>query len=73
MLICGHAFHHKCLAEKNNRCNYCLEFYKRGVVSNVNYYKKRLEKNDNVNNNLLDDETLNDENGDDDDEYEVME
>jgi hypothetical protein len=47
--------------------------YKRGVVSNVNYYKKRLKKNDNVNNNLLDDETLNDENGDDDDEYEVME
>ena len=76
MLICGHAFHHRCFAEKNSRCNYCLEFYKKGVVSNIKSYINRLEKTDRVNNSLSEDETLNDENsnnGDDDDEYEVLE
>jgi len=61
---------------KNSRCNYCLEFYKKGVVSNIKSYINRLEKTDRVNNSLSEDETLNDENsnnGDDDDEYEVLE
>jgi len=76
MLICGHAFHHKYFAEWNNRCDYCLEFYKKGVVSNVKSYIKRLEKDDNINNSLLDDEINNeneDENEDEDEEYEVIE
>ena len=76
MLICDHAFHYKCFAERNNRCNYCLEFYKKGVVSNVKSYIKRLEKDDNINNSLLDDEINNeneDENEDEDEEYEVIE
>ena len=72
MLICGHVFHHKCFAEKDNRCNYCSEFYRKGVIFNVNSYKKRLEKNDNVSNSLSDDEILNDVNGDCYDEYEYM-
>ena len=76
MLICDHAFHHKCFAERNNRCDYCLEFYKKGVVSNVKSYIKRLEKDDNINNSLLDNEINNenkDENKDEDEEYEVIE
>ena len=76
MLICDHAFHHKCFAEWNNRCNYCLEFYKKGVVNNVKSYIKRLEKDDNINNSLLDDEINNeneDENEDENEEYEVIE
>src|SRR5688572_19607388 len=75
MLICGHAYHHRCFGEKKNRCNYCLEFYKKGIVSNVKSYINRLEKDDAVNNELLLHETSNEENDEDDDndEYEVNE
>jgi hypothetical protein len=59
---------------ENNRCNYCLEFYKKGVVSNVKSYINRLEKDDAVNNDLLSHETSNEENYDDNnDDYEVNE
>jgi hypothetical protein len=59
---------------ENNRCNYCLEFYKKGVVSNVKSYINRLEKDDAVNNDLLSHETSNEENYDhNNDGYEVNE
>ena len=62
------------MVEKNNKCNYCLEFYKKRVVFNVNSYKKRLEKDDSISNSLLGNEILNNENdNDNDDEYEVIE
>ena len=74
MLICGHAYHHRCFGEKNNRCDYCLEYYKKGVVSNVKSYINRLEKDNVVNDNLLLDEIVNEENEDDNnDEYEITE
>jgi hypothetical protein len=62
MLICGHAYHYRCYGEINNKCKYCLEYYKKGVFRNVKSYLKRLEDNNIVNNILLTDETLNDEN-----------
>ena len=68
MLICGHAFHYKCYAKRNNKCNYCLEFYKKGVVFNVNSYIKRLERDDNINNSLLDNEILDNENKEEEEE-----
>jgi hypothetical protein len=71
MLICGHAYHHRCYGEINNKCNYCLEYYKKGVIRNVKSYLKRLEINS-----LLTDETLNDEmekSDDNEEEYEISE
>ena len=51
-----------------------LEFYKKGVVSNVKSYINRLEKDNVVNDNLLLDEIVNEENEDDNnDEYEITE
>ena len=46
MLICGHAFYHKCFAERNNKCNCYLEFYndKKGGVFNIKPYKKKILK-----------------------------
>ena len=51
-----------------------MEYYKKGVVSNVKSYINRLEKDNVVNDNLLLDEILNEENEDDNnDEYEITE
>ena len=51
------------------------EFYKKGVASNVKSYINRLEKVNPINDNLLHDETPNeeDEDEDDNDEYELNE
>ena len=73
MLICEHAFHYKCYVERNNKFNYCLKFYKKGVVFNVKSYIKRLERDDNINNSLLDDEILDNENKEEEEEEKIIE
>ena len=71
MLICSHAYHYRFYGEIN-KCDYCLEYYKKGVSRNVKSYLKRLEDNV-VNNSLLTGEMSNNENKGDDDEQEISE
>jgi len=43
VLICGHGYHLTCY---NRKCNYCEEFYKKGIFKNVNKFLERLEGED---------------------------
>jgi len=46
MLICSHAYHYRFYGEIN-KCDYCLEYYKKGVSCNVKSYLKRLGEDTN--------------------------
>ncbi|CAI2195844.1 6602_t:CDS:1, partial [Funneliformis geosporum] len=45
VFICGHAYHSTCY---HRRCIYCKEFYKKGVVKNIESFLKRIEKSTNT-------------------------
>ncbi|CAG8625184.1 9270_t:CDS:1, partial [Scutellospora calospora] len=45
--IYGHAYHIDCYEKMHSTCNYCLQYYKKGIFSKINSFIKRLEKNDN--------------------------
>ena len=48
VLICGHGYHFECYQSMEYSCRHCVEYYKRGIYSNVNSFLDRLEKGPNV-------------------------
>jgi hypothetical protein len=48
VLICGHGYHFECYQSMEYSCHHCVEYYKRGIYSNVNSFLDRLEKGPNI-------------------------
>ncbi|RIB01868.1 hypothetical protein C2G38_2229423 [Gigaspora rosea] len=71
ILICGHGYHLDCYKKMDNKCKYCIQYYKRGVFDNVKSFVERLENDKKENTN--DDDNNNDENDEDDENDEVNE
>lgn len=42
VLICGHGYHWNCYNQMGFKCRHCLEYFKKGVWTNVNAFLKRL-------------------------------
>jgi hypothetical protein len=42
VLICGHGYHWHCYSQMQYKCGHCLEYYKKGVWTNVDTFLKRL-------------------------------
>jgi hypothetical protein len=43
-LTCGHGYHWKCHVAQKHGCDYCEQFYKKGIFENVSSFLKRLDK-----------------------------
>lgn len=48
VLVCGHSYHYDCFETLEKSCGHCTEFYKKGIIDNVNSYLKRLEKGEDI-------------------------
>ncbi|CAG8788484.1 11667_t:CDS:2, partial [Racocetra fulgida] len=61
--ICGHAYYTNCYNNLHLTCNYCLQYYKKGIFSNIKLFLKRLEKtgNDKLTKDDLEEENLEEE------------
>lgn len=44
VLTCGHGYHWNCHEAQKHRCDHCEQFYKKGIIENVNSFLKRLDK-----------------------------
>jgi hypothetical protein len=44
VLTCGHGYHWNCYEAQKHGCNHCEQFYKKGILENVNSFLKRLDK-----------------------------
>ncbi|CAG8567852.1 20596_t:CDS:2, partial [Racocetra persica] len=71
ILICRHGYHLDCYKKIDNRCEYCIQYYKKRVFDNVKSFIETLENNkkeiieDDNENNETNENNKNDEN----DEY----
>ncbi|CAG8534765.1 10072_t:CDS:2, partial [Dentiscutata heterogama] len=43
ILICGHGYHLDCYKKNHNRCEHCIQYYKKGIFENVKSFIERLE------------------------------
>lgn len=42
VLICGHGYHHQCYNSLSMGCDFCEQYYKKGIFENVDSFVKRL-------------------------------
>src|SRR5215204_4048026 len=47
VLICGHGYHWHCYNQMRYKCNHCLEYFKKGIRTNVEAFVKRLNAGQN--------------------------
>ncbi|CAG8800622.1 19832_t:CDS:1, partial [Gigaspora rosea] len=61
ILICGHGYHLDCYKKKHNRCEYCVQYYKKGIFDNVKSFVERLKSSDNNLKELIEEDNNNDD------------